>query len=92
MDACTAPGLLQCTFKTPHLPPYLPFSDQLSLQMIDLEEGATGADGTDRPYHPYRPPGGSGETFDLFHQPVPEPAASVNVTAAHGERLVQTVI
>lgn len=60
--------------------------------MVDLEEGAIGADGADWPDHPYRSHGQSGETFDLFHCPVPEPAASVNVTAAHGQRLEQAVV
>lgn len=73
-------------------PPYLPLSDQLSLQVVDLKEGAIGADGADRPYRPYRPPDRPGETFDLFRYSVPEWAAFVNVTAAHGERLVQAVI
>ena len=75
---------------SPH--PYLPLSDQLSLQVVDLEEGAAGADGADRPHHPHRPPGGSGETFDLFSRPVPEATASVYVAAAHGERLVQVLV
>lgn len=74
------------------LPPYLPLSDQLSLQMVDLEERTIGADGADRPDHPHRPPGRSGETFDLFRCPVPKPTASIHVTAAHGERLVQAVV
>lgn len=60
--------------------------------MVDLEEGAIGVDGADRPDRPHRPPGRSGETFDLFRRPVPEPAASVNITAAHGERLEQAVV
>lgn len=60
--------------------------------MVDLQEGAVGADGADRPDNSYRPPGRPWETFDLFHCPVPEPAASVNVSAAHGERRVQAVV
>lgn len=60
--------------------------------MVDLEEGAIGADGADRPDRPNRPPGQSGETFDLSRCAVPEPSASVNVTAAPGQRLVQAVV
>lgn len=60
--------------------------------MVDLEERTIGADGADWPDHPHRPPGRSGETFDLFRCPVSKPTASVHVTAAHGERLVQAVV
>lgn len=73
-------------------PPYLPLSDQLALQMVDLEEGAIGADGADRPDHPNGPPGRSGQTFNLLRCLLPEASASVDVAAAHGERLVQAVV
>lgn len=79
---------IQCPF----LPSYLPLSDQLPLQMIELEEGAIGADGADWPDRPHRPPGRPGEDFNFFCYPILEPAASVNVTAAHGERFIQAVI
>lgn len=68
---------------------YLPLPDQLSLQVIDLDEGSAGADGTDRPDRPHRPPG---KNFDLFRHPVPKAAPPVNVAAAHGEGLVQAVV
>lgn len=70
--------------------PYLPLSDQLSLQMVNLEEGPAGGDGADRPDRPYGSPEGSGETFDLYCGPIPK--ASADVTAAHGQRLVQAVV
>lgn len=85
-------GLIQHTSTLILLPPYLPLSDQLSLQVVDLEEGAGGVDGAHRPDRPHGPPGRPGETFDLLGSTVPEPAPSVDVTAAHGERRIQAVV
>ncbi len=71
--------------KLPQITSYLPLSNQLSLQMVNLKEGAAGADGADRPDHSHWPPVRPGETFDLLRRPVSEPTAFVDVTAAHGE-------
>lgn len=88
-----------CTFEeadapplSASLPPYLPLSDQLSLQMVDLEEGAVGAQGAYRPDCSYGPPGRPGQTFDLLDLSLPKPAPSVHIAAAHGERLVQAAV
>ena len=77
------------------LPPHLPLSDQLPLQVVDLEEGATGvdgADGPDGPDCPYRPPGRPGEILDFLSHPVPETTAPVEIATAHGEGLIQTAV
>lgn len=71
--------------------PHLPLADQLSLQVVDLVEGAVGGHSADRPDDPHRPPGRPGEAFDLLlRRPVAEPAASVH--AAHGQRLEVAVV
>lgn len=77
---------------SPSLPAYLPLSDQLSLQVVDLQEGAAGVDGADRPHDAHGPPRRPGETFDLLGRPVPEPTPSVHIAAAHGQRLVQAAV
>lgn len=56
--------------------------------MVDLEEGDVGASGADRPDRPDGPPGRSGEKSC----PIPKPSASVDVTAARGQRLGQAVV
>jgi len=63
---------------------HLPLPHQLSLQVVDLEEGPVGAGGgAERPHRPHGPPGRSGGALALGG----EPAA-----AAHGEGPEGTVV
>lgn len=73
-------------------PSYLPLPDQLSLQIVNLEERPSGGGGADWPDRPNGSPGASGETLDLHEGPIPEASASADVTAADGQRLVEAVV
>lgn len=60
--------------------------------MVDLEEGPAGGGAADRPDRPNGSPEAPGETFDLDCAPIAKASASADVTAAHGQRLVQAVV
>lgn len=81
-----------CTPVTQSPPPYLPLPNQLSLQVVDLEEGAVGADSAEGPDRPHGPPGQSGGALDLLRRPAPEAPDSGHVAAARGERPAQAAV